>query len=64
MNFPEQLGSPWFLLGFVLLGRQFSEDHFLYFCPFSFRHCIICPSIYGFWLPLWNLRTVLVTWQW
>ena len=23
----------------------------LSFCPFSFVHCVICPSIYGFWLP-------------
>jgi hypothetical protein len=21
-------------------------------CHFSFGHCVICPSIYGFWLPL------------
>ena len=24
--------------------------------PFSFGHCWVCPSIYGFWLPLWHLR--------
>ena len=24
--------------------------------PFSFCHCIVCPSIYGFWLPLWYLQ--------
>ena len=28
-------------------------DHCLSFCPFSSGHCIVCPSIYGFWLPLW-----------
>ena len=29
----------------------------LYFCSFSFGHCIVYPSeIYGFWLPLWYLR--------
>jgi hypothetical protein len=22
-------------------------DHCLSFCPFSFCHCIVCPSIYG-----------------
>ena len=22
-----------------------------------FYHCIACPSIYGFWLPLWYLKT-------
>ena len=29
-------------------------------CPFSFGHCIFCPSsIYGFWLSLWYLLTYL-----
>jgi hypothetical protein len=29
-------------------------------CPFSFGHCVVCPSkIYGFWLPLWYLQTLL-----
>jgi len=23
-------------------------DRCLSFCPFSFGHCVICPSIYGF----------------
>ena len=27
-------------------------------CPFSFGHCIVYPSIYGFWLPLWYLQTL------
>ena len=22
-------------------------------CTFSFGHCVICSSIYGFWLPIW-----------
>ena len=27
-------------------------DRCLCFCPFSFGHCVVCPSsIYGFWLP-------------
>jgi protein-S-isoprenylcysteine O-methyltransferase Ste14 len=31
----------------------------LSFCPFSFGHCVVCSSsIYGFWLPLWCLRTL------
>ena len=29
-----------------------SVDHCLAFCPFSFCNCIVCPSIYGFWLHL------------
>jgi hypothetical protein len=24
----------------------------LIFCNFSFGHCVVCSSIYGFWLPL------------
>ena len=24
-----------------------------------FEHCIVCPSIYGFWLTVWNLQTFL-----
>ena len=35
-------------------------DHCLSFCPFSFGHCVVCSSlIYGFWLPLWYLQTLL-----
>ena len=34
-------------------------DRCLSFCPFSFGHCVVCPSlIYGFWLPLWYLQTL------
>jgi hypothetical protein len=30
------------------------------FCPFTFGHCVVCPSSnYGFWLPLWYLQTLL-----
>ena len=28
-------------------------------CPFSFGHCIVCPSIYGFWLLRWYLQPFL-----
>jgi hypothetical protein len=35
-------------------------DRCSYFYPFSFVHCIVCPSsIYGFRLLLWCLQTVL-----
>ena len=34
---------------------------FLSFCPFSFGHCVVCPSsIYCFCLPLWYHQTLLV----
>ena len=33
----------------------------LYFCPFSFDHCVVCSSsIYGFWLPLWYLLAIVL----
>ena len=36
-------------------------DRCLSFCTLSFGHCVVCPSsIYGFWLPLWYLLTLLV----
>jgi len=35
-------------------------DRCLSICPFSFGHCVVClSSIYGFWLPLWYLQTLL-----
>jgi hypothetical protein len=30
-------------------------------CPFSFGHCVFCSSIYGFWLLLWYLQTLLMS---
>ena len=35
-------------------------DRCLSFCYFSFGHCIICPSIYRFWVTLWYLQTLLI----
>ena len=33
----------------------------LTFWPFSFGHFVVCSSsIYGFWLPLWYLQTLLI----
>ena len=30
------------------------------FVLLSYGHCVVCPSsIYGFWLPLWYLQTLL-----
>ena len=35
-------------------------DLCLFSCPFSFGHCVVSSStIYGFWLPLWYLKTLL-----
>ena len=27
----------------------------------SFGHCVVCPSIYGFWLPIWYLLTIVLS---
>ena len=27
----------------------------------SFHHCVICPSIYSFWLPLWYLLVIVLS---
>ena len=31
-------------------------DDCLSFCLFPFIHCIVCSSIYSFWLPLWYIQ--------
>ena len=36
-------------------------DRCLFFCTFSFGHCVVCSSsIFGFWLHLWYLQTRLI----
>ena len=39
-------------------------DRCLSFCIFSFGHCVVCSSIYGFWLPLWYLLTIVLSVLW
>ena len=39
-------------------------DRCFSFCSFSCCHCVVCSSIYGFWLPLWNLQTLLINVTW
>jgi len=34
-----------------------------FFILFYSGHCIVCPSNYSFWLPLWYLPTYLWTLQ-
>ena len=34
-------------------------DRCLSFCTLSFVHCVVCSSIYGCWLLLWYLQTLL-----
>ena len=40
---------------FLVLSVCF-VDRCLSFCTFSFGHCVVCPSNYGFWLSLWYLH--------
>jgi hypothetical protein len=48
LTLPEHLNSPPVLAGFLLLDLYF-YDRFLSLCPFSFSHCVVCPSwIYEF----------------
>jgi hypothetical protein len=61
---PEHLSSPPVFSG-VRVTRSLVlyvcfVDRCLSFCTFSFGHCVVCSSsIYGFWLPLWYLQTLL-----
>ena len=52
-----------FLEEFVLLDLKVLYvcvvDGCLSFCLFSFGHCVVCSPIYGFWLLLWYLQTLL-----
>ena len=34
-------------------------DRCFVLCPFYFGHSVVCPLIYGIWLPLWYLQTLL-----
>ena len=59
---PEHLSSPLDFSG-VRITRSLVlsvcfVDNSLSFCTFSFGHFVVCPSIYGFWLPLWYLQTL------
>ena len=59
---PEHLSSPPVCSG-VRVTRSLVlcvclVDRWLSLCTFSFGHCVVCSSIYGFWLPLWYLQTL------
>ena len=63
---PEHLSSPPVFSG-VRVTRSLVlyvcfVDHCLSFCPFSFGHCVVCPSlIYGFWLSIWYLKLFFIS---
>jgi hypothetical protein len=67
----------WYLVAIVLAVLLFtaSDYHFGILWPLyclsylrlltttlvSYAHCIVCPSIYGFWLPLWYLMPIVLS---
>jgi hypothetical protein len=62
---PEHLSSPPVFSG-VRVSRSVVlcvcfVDRCLSFCTFTFCHSVVCSSIYGFWLPLWYLQTLLIS---
>jgi len=55
-------GAPEVRPGFGV--RFFCVDRCFSLCPFSLRHCVVCSSsIYGFWLSLWYIQTLLTIWR-
>ena len=60
---PSTFSVPLVLLIVLCVLRSTASDYpfgtFDLFCPSSFTYCIVRPSIYGFWLPLWYLRPFL-----
>jgi hypothetical protein len=64
---PTLSGAPEFTP--VLSGVRVTRSLVLYVCFvdrcvsfwfFSFGHCVVCSSIYGFWLPSCYLQTILI----
>jgi len=50
-----------------LNGVRFARSFSVVFCgslfvllSFTFGHYVVCPSIYGLWLPLWYLQSLLL----
>ena len=65
LSLPEHMSSPPVFSGVRVTRSSVLcvcfVDCCLFFCPFSFGHCVVCLSIYGFWLPLWYLETPLIS---
>ena len=66
IHLPEHMSSPPGFSG-VRVARSLVScvlflDHCLFFCPFSFGHCIVCPLlIYGFWLHWLYLKLFVLS---
>jgi hypothetical protein len=57
------MGSSSVLLGYSIFSFMCMFCSSFFFCCFVlflYGHCVVCPSIYGLWLPLWYLQTLLV----
>ena len=60
-GYPYGIFWPLYYLSFNLRFLV-SFGHLSFNTPMvSFGHCIICPSIYGFWLPLWYLLVIVLS---
>ena len=59
----KRMSTQWWSTKQTIPSHLQSKDHDICpFVPFSFGHCVVCSSsIYGFWLPLWYLQTLLMT---
>jgi hypothetical protein len=53
-------GSFFSVFSFMCNDKKCVLDRSLSFCPFSFGRCVVCPSIYSFWLLPWYLQTFLM----
>ena len=57
---PEHLNSPPVYIGVRVTCSLALCVCFVDRClSFFFGHCVVCPFIYGFWLPLWYLQALL-----
>ena len=60
---PQHMCSPavfvWVRVAWSLFFCACFVYRCLSFCIFSFDHCTVCSSVYGFCLPLWYLQTFL-----
>ena len=52
-----QWGSCYSIFSFMYMSCR---SLFVLLSIFSFVHCVVCSSIYGFWLHLWYLQTLLI----
>jgi hypothetical protein len=63
LTFLEHLSSPpvfsWVRVTRSLVLCVCFVDRCLSFCTFRVGHCVVCSSIYRFWLSLWYLQTIL-----